>query len=139
MSDEAPQPEIESAPGKPETDATLFADYLWRPWYAKLWWAAIVIYWGLVWLTDGRGPYTPLQKGILGSLINILLLPVTAALLLGFRPLQRMSQPNGPGKDDVSDTWASFSWRRRRNYLSDPSDPRSPLSPLNPINRQWRQ
>ncbi|PKP95782.1 MAG: hypothetical protein CVT74_18665 [Alphaproteobacteria bacterium HGW-Alphaproteobacteria-13] len=43
------------------------ADWLWRPWYAKLWWAAIPIYWAAAAasLSNGvqKGPPIGVEEG----------------------------------------------------------------------------
>ncbi|MDF0487738.1 hypothetical protein PX554_06320 [Sphingomonas sp. H39-1-10] len=60
-------------------------DYFWRPWYAKLWWAAIPLYWIVV--ADPTRPtfIDPLVRGGYTAITNIVFLPMTAILVLGFR------------------------------------------------------
>lgn len=59
-------------------------DYFWRPWYAKAWWLAIPVYW----LPAGGPTRINALAGFYESgwalLPNILFLPITALLLLGF-------------------------------------------------------
>lgn len=61
------------------------SDYLWKPWYAKLWWAAIPLYWApaggptrIAWLAD-------FYESGYAVVTNIVFLPVTALFILGFR------------------------------------------------------
>lgn len=72
-------PSNDAAPVRPRP-----ADWFWRPWYAKLWWAAIPLYW-----LPAGGPtrIDALQvfyKSGWALVPNLLLLPITALLFLGF-------------------------------------------------------
>lgn len=64
------------------------ADYVWRPWFAKLWWIAIPLYW----LPAGT-PLAPLLEPYYtsncGAVTNVLFMPLTAAFILGFGYLRR--------------------------------------------------
>lgn len=57
--------------------------WLWRPWYAKLWWAAIVVYWAGKLATY----YVPLLEefytSALAGFLNILFYPFVALMVLG--------------------------------------------------------
>lgn len=57
--------------------------WLWRPWYAKLWWAAIVAYWaGKV----GSVYSTALDRfyiSVLAGFLNLVLFPPLAIMILG--------------------------------------------------------
>ena len=59
------------------------ATWLWRPWFAKLWWSAIVVYWA------GRmgSFYSPtldqLYTSALGGFLNIVFFPPLALMVLG--------------------------------------------------------
>ncbi len=60
------------------------ADYLWHPWYAKLWWAAIPVYWlpaGGIFKID---LVTEFYSSAAAVYLNILFLPLTALVVLGF-------------------------------------------------------
>jgi hypothetical protein len=63
-------------------------DCFWRPWYAKLWWAAIPLYWILVAEPTRPAFIDPLVSGGYTALTNVLFLPLTAILILGFRFFQ---------------------------------------------------
>lgn len=59
------------------------SDWLWRPWYAKLWWAGIAGYW------SGKGGsfYVPalddFYTSALGGFLNIAFFPPLALMVLG--------------------------------------------------------
>lgn len=85
----------ESAPidqtDDPSTRPPLRAgDWLWRPWYAKLWWIAIPIYWA----PAGGPTQIDAIAGFYSSgyalVTNLFFLPITAGLLLGFGYLRRL-------------------------------------------------
>lgn len=56
--------------------------WVWQPWYAKLWWALIVVYWilgvGALWFR----PLAKFYTSSLGSSLHIVLYPVSAFLIL---------------------------------------------------------
>lgn len=57
--------------------------WLWRPWYAKLWWAGAALYWtgkvGSYWSANLEDFYTTALAGNL----NVLFYPLTALTVLG--------------------------------------------------------
>ena len=72
------------------------SDYFWKPWHAKLWWAAIPVYWApaggptrIEWLA---GFY---ESGY-AVITNIVFLPVTALLILGFGYFRRRLDEGEP-------------------------------------------
>ncbi len=71
-------------------------DWLWRPWYAKLWWAAILLYW-----LPAGGPtridaLADFYQSRYASISNLVFLPVTALLVLGFGYLRRLFDEGEP-------------------------------------------
>jgi hypothetical protein len=60
------------------------ADWLWRPWYAKLWWAAIPIYWATMATSLKTPALSPLFETGLAGYLYVLFFPPTALLVLGF-------------------------------------------------------
>lgn len=59
------------------------SDWLWRPWYAKLWWTAIPI-WGLGMAASTRIPaLESFYDSALAGFLNILFIPVIAFMVLG--------------------------------------------------------
>jgi hypothetical protein len=72
------------------------SDYFWKPWYAKLWWAAIPLYWApaggptrIAWLAD-------FYESGYAVVTNIVFLPVTALLILGFGYFRRRLDEGEP-------------------------------------------
>lgn len=63
----------------------LLSDWLWRPWYAKLWWAAIPLYW----LTMGEPTRPECLQAFAESgyavATNILFIPITPLAMFGLR------------------------------------------------------
>ncbi|MCP3732201.1 hypothetical protein M9978_17405 [Sphingomonas sp. MG17] len=71
------------------------ADYLWRPWYAKAWWAAILLYW-LPAVTEWGLTMQRFYMSGFGVITNILFMPITAGLVLGFGYLRRLLKEGKP-------------------------------------------
>ncbi|MFB0875652.1 MULTISPECIES: hypothetical protein [unclassified Sphingobium] len=102
--------------------------WLWRPWYAKLWWAGAALYWtgkiGSYWSAILDDLYTTALAGYL----NVLFYPLTAlmALSIGFIRVWMgyRGWEWGPPADEQL-----FPKRSVGGYLdpmADPLDPRSP-------------
>lgn len=72
-------PASEAAIQQPE-----IADWLWRPWYAKVWWAAIPLYWGAATASLKIPAMSPFFESALAGYLNMLFFPGTALLVLGF-------------------------------------------------------
>lgn len=103
------------------------SDYFWRPWYAKVWWIAIPLYW----LPMGTAWGALLEKfymsGI-GIVTNIIFLPVTAGLILGFRYLRRI----------FADAEAPVSWQDYDVWFQRPGAPPPWADESNPRSgAQW--
>jgi hypothetical protein len=117
-------------------------DYFWRPWYAKLWWVSIPIYWLIL---GGFGGFQLIDAQI-GSwpiaILNVVFLPITAGLFLGFGFFSRLLHA-GNDQPDADDTWRYHDpanpagFQGPMAYLSDPTDIRSPLNTLNPANPHY--
>lgn len=60
------------------------ADWLWRPWYAKLWWAAIPLYWVAATASLKVPAMWTFFESALAGYLNVLFFPFTALLVLGF-------------------------------------------------------
>lgn len=108
-------------------------DYLWRPWYAKAWWIAIPLYWLPVGTPLGR-LLDPYYSSGYGALTNILFMPLTAAVILGFGYLRKAlasgelvthwyneeldAYRSGklPRSLDESDPKSEYFWMNRRNH-----------------------
>ncbi|MDR6116645.1 MULTISPECIES: hypothetical protein [unclassified Sphingomonas] len=106
-------------------DAPLFAsDWLWRPWYAKLWWCTIPLYWGGRMASVKFPVLSSFYDSLLAGYLAIFCNPLIILLLLGFgfvrAKLNRgdwVITPDVPEKmlrpGDLSDPY------------TDPTDPRS--------------
>jgi hypothetical protein len=101
------------------------SDYFWRPWYAKLWWAAIPAYW-----LPAGGPtriamLADFYESGYAVLPNLIFLPVTALLVLGLAYFRKLLASGEPV--DISED-VGFGTRRRPGRPSptmDKFDPRS--------------
>ncbi|QJU58421.1 hypothetical protein HL653_12145 [Sphingomonas sp. AP4-R1] len=142
--------EIASVTERPKLSA-----WLWQPWYAKLWWVAIPVWW-LGMAASARIDFLEsFYRGALAGYLNILFFPMTALMVLGVGYVrERLDDFVGQGHgmplsaDEEADEEEVFFRRRAleeherlaKRWRSgfDPSDPRSgPLwigSPLNPHN-----
>jgi hypothetical protein len=78
MSDELPP-----SPANAEIQPTAAADWLWRPWYAKLWWATIPIYWAGAAGSLKIPALAAFYDSVLAGYLNMLFFPPTALLGLG--------------------------------------------------------
>ena len=107
--------------------------WLWRPWYAKLWWACIACYWvgklALYWYRPLGDFYSTAFAGY----ANIAFYPFTALLVLGARFIPVWMSCRGwewrtPSHDELA---SKRSTGVLRDPYSDPLDPRCP--------RYWRR
>jgi hypothetical protein len=58
-------------------------DWLWRPWYAKLWWTAIPLWWAGMAAAFAIEPLARFYDSALAGFLNVLFFPMTALLVLG--------------------------------------------------------
>ncbi|MCM3421186.1 hypothetical protein [Sphingopyxis alaskensis] len=59
-------------------------NWLWKPWYAKLWWAAIPVYWTGAVASLKVPALAEFYTSALAGYLNMLFFPPTALLVLGF-------------------------------------------------------
>jgi len=71
------------------------SDWLWKPWYAKLWWAAIPIYWAPAGGPTRIASVADFYDSGYAIVPNLLFLPATALCILGFRYFGRMLDEGG--------------------------------------------
>lgn len=57
--------------------------YLWRPWYARLWWVAIPAYWAGMALSSQVPLIADFYDLALAGYLNVLFFPLTALMVLG--------------------------------------------------------
>ncbi len=113
-------------------------DYLWRPWYARLWWISIALLWTaalIVSLFDIR--LHPEEAYI--QYLAFVLHPQVALPVLGFGFVWRWLeyQRSNPGEqaedeEDFYDGVGRTGFDRPISFVSNPHDLSSPLNPANP-------
>lgn len=126
------------------------SDWLWRPWYAKLWWSAIPVWWiGMAASTKLEALGTFYDSALAGFL-NIAFFPLTALMVLGVGYVRHWLAdfPAAAGgvslSHDEATARATDLWEDHEQGMedlragSDIHDPRSgPLWIGNPLNSQW--
>jgi hypothetical protein len=133
------------------TEAPKPSAWLWSPWYAKLWWATIPVWWMGMAVSARVDALETFYRGALAGYLNILFFPMTVLMVLGVGYVrERLDSFVGQGAgvplsdEDAEAFFAQHSrdelartmerWRAQSN----PMDPRSgPLwigNPMNPNN-----
>lgn len=125
------------------------ADWLWRPWFAKLWWIAIPAWWVGMAVSTKVTLLTAFYDSALAGFLNVLFSPLTALMVLGVGYVRHLlARPSVAGvrgslSDDASSNIADFWEQHDRafedlNASTDIHDPRSgalyignPISPNN--------
>lgn len=113
-------------------------DWLWRPWYAKLWWGSAVIFWALILAVPGY-----LLPVAIVVPVGVLLHPFVIVPVLGFGFFRawfgfQFGAGNGEGlawsqHDDFRRHIAAF----RRMDPTNPANPRYFWHPGNPRSQAW--
>ena len=133
--------DVEVSPSTPK-----LSHLLWRPWYAKVWWASAVVFWFGVAFVPGAARS---MDGGFAFALSLFLHPfaliwyVAGRYLwvlrkgLAFPPVRRR-MIDGSFVEDVDDISADedfvFGRTGVMSYLDDSTDVRSPLNPANPRN-----
>ena len=126
--------------------------WLWKPWYAKLWWATIPVWWAGMAVSTQIDLLASFYRGGIAGYLNILFFPMTALMVLGVGYVRErldgfVGRADGlPLSDEEAET--SFAEHSRRDLArtmerwraqSNPMDPRSgslwignPMNPNNP-------
>lgn len=119
---------------------------LWRPWYAKAWWASAVVFWSVVAFVTGAARAI---DGGFAFALSLFLHPFALMWYLAGRYLWAWrkglafsSAPRGVAGDPNVANVDDFHGREDfavfcsgvMPYLDDPTDVRSPLNPANPRN-----
>jgi hypothetical protein len=123
------------------------SDYLWRPWYAKLWWLAAAIFWIIAAVASWVFPsLSSLPPESVTNFLALALHPFAIVPVLGFPAVWawrcKTVLPWDPGfeaeffEDDDEELYGgeSMGFERRISFMSDPRDPRSPMNPSHPLN-----
>lgn len=128
---------ISDAASRPRPSA-----WLWRPWYAKLWWAAIPVYWAVAAASGSSATLTAFYDSVSAVYLNLVFFPLTALLVLGVGYARAWLDVLPAGDDDPYFDDEDELWPRRAAGDSDPCvDIHDPMSgtlwignPLNPLN-----
>jgi len=121
------------------------SDWLWRPWYAKLWWSAVPVYWIGAAASVKIDPLAAFYDTAFAGYCNMLFFPMTALLVLGVG-FARAWIDVRPGGDRLARPSDSHLCSERQfgdphwsvDHLSPWSGSNwigSPLNPLNTIQR----
>ena len=65
------------------------SDWLWRPWYAKLWWSAIPVWWIGMATSTRIAPLEAFYDSAAAGFLNLLFFPMTALMVLGLGYVQQ--------------------------------------------------
>lgn len=118
----------EETPPDAEQRARL-SDYLWRPWYARPWWAAIPTYWAGMAISPRIPLLTYFYDLALVGYLNVLFFPPTALMVLGVGYVrERMGPIDWSRAGDPSDRIYSVNRDLGPSGIPchlDPLDPRS--------------
>lgn len=125
--------------------------WLWKPWYAKLWWATIPVWWLGMAVSMRVDPLESFYSGWIAGYLNVLFFPMTALMVLGVGYV-RARLDSFVGQGDGAPLWNEEAqaltaklhrdefermMERSRAYAN-PMDPRSgPMwigNPMNPNN-----
>jgi hypothetical protein len=82
------------------------SDWLWRPWYARAWWATIPVWWAGMVVSAKIAPLTALYESGFGALLNMLFHPMAPLLILGAAFARRWLdafEPSSKGDGTSSD------------------------------------
>lgn len=133
-------------PAAPQLKA---ADWLWRPWYAKAWWAAIPVWWIGMAASAKIASLEAFYDSALAGFLNVLFFPMTALMVLGIGYAQNWlagfaSQGEGGPLCDEAPAIIANVWEEHDRAMkdlragTDMFDPRSgtlwignPISPNN--------
>ncbi|MDB5709608.1 MAG: hypothetical protein JWL96_1678 [Sphingomonas bacterium] len=105
------------------------SDWLWHPWYAKLWWAAIPIYWIPAGSPFGIDYLAGFYNSGISVYLDIVFLPVTALVVLGFGYARRLRESEHWVEITDSEHNRASAFYRRSPYSAPAyADSLSPLS-----------
>lgn len=109
-------------------DPLRLRDWLWRPWYARLWWTGMVAYWAGATLSLYFRSLTAFYDSVLAGYFNVAFYPPFILVILGAGYV-RAKLTKG---DWVLTDSNPVTWRNERSVggyldpIADPLDPRSP-------------
>lgn len=133
-------------PAAPQLKA---ADWLWRPWYAKAWGAAITLWWVGMAASTKIAILEAFYDSALAGFLNVLFFPMTALMVLGVGYAQQWlagfaSQGKGGPLSDEAAARVARLWEEHDRAMedlragTDMFNPRSgPLWIGNPLSSNW--
>jgi len=112
------------------------SEWLWRPWYAKLWWSTIPVWWIGMATAGANEPLARFYDSAAAGFLNVLFFPMTALLVLGVGFVRhwidgftRQSGGSVPPDDELAEIAAREEENDRTfealNAMTDIHDPRS--------------
>jgi len=120
-------PEKTDSPIERRLDRPLASAWLWRPWYAKLWWVSMLFYWGGKLASLWSEAVAQYYATALAGYLNILLYPFTALMVLGVGFAKAWMDYRGFewGPPSQEQLFPKRSVGGLRDPYSDPLDPKS--------------
>jgi hypothetical protein len=125
------------------------ADWLWHPCYAKVWWAAIPLWWIGMAASTKIAPLGVFYDSALAGFLNVLFFPMTALMVLGLGYVQQWlagfaSQGEGGPLSDEAQARIARLWEEHERGMedlhatTDMFDPRSGTLWIgNPLSSNW--
>ncbi|BAV63207.1 hypothetical protein [Sphingobium cloacae] len=92
---------VDMPPTDPVAPRLKLADWLWRPWYAKAWWAAIPVWWTGMAVSTKVAPLEVFYDSALAGFLNVAFFPMTALMVLGVGFVQQWLASVSPRGDGV--------------------------------------
>lgn len=135
-----------------ETQPLRIRNWLWRPWYAKAWWIAAIIFWSFGFLLTEFWHLGPLEDSDWPYLLMLLFHPYLIVPVLGFgyvRALFNRAWAEVDEEDEIEtglyDGTGEVGFHRpsgdrmfRRKSVMDPTNLSAIWNPANPISPAWR-
>ncbi|MBV1686375.1 hypothetical protein KRR38_01475 [Novosphingobium sp. G106] len=118
---------------EPVIERPILSHWVWRPWYAKLWWSSIAVYWTL-----GLGallfePLSDFYSSTLAGFLNIAFYPVFALFILSIGWMMAWKDAldyvaeHPETENTLGWEWQPYDfageWTRRLNDTTDPASP----------------
>jgi len=121
--------------------APRISEWIWRPWYAKLWWGLIPVYWIGAVIARKFTPLEVFYSSALAGFVNVFMFPTTVLFVLcaGF-VCERIGKMEWVAEQKLGHGSSHFGRKIGRPPPTfDPLDPRSGVnwigSPENPMNK----
>lgn len=110
--------------------------WLWKPWYAKLWWVAIPVWWVGMAVSTGLDVLEPFYRWWYAGYLNVLFFPITALIVLGVGYVRErldgfVGQGDGVPLSD-EDAQVFFAENSRRELARTMESWRAQSNPMNP-------